>query len=169
MRALALRTLGSLALLALVATARADDAADAAFTAKAARVEIVLGEMREKSAELEKLRDRAAKEGDAIKLSCIDEKLKRLRTSLKSAQTIQKGYSVGRNDPGYAGRQLDRLNILHLLVLSVTDEAYQCAGTSPTAESLNSVTVDGQKQGDVPVPSPVPPPYLERPPLASPY
>ena len=120
--------------------------------------------------EVAQLRARALKEGSAVKVSCIDDKLRKLRAALDAAKVIEGGWHLARLNEPFADRSMDRLRVLEILAVANADAAYAC-----TDAHLAGIKMTTQVEVTVDVPvgatgaSAVRPPVIERPPLASPY
>jgi hypothetical protein len=97
------------------------------------------------------LRDAATRQGEAIRLSCISERLKRLRAL---GAKPQRPRSTAENDEVEARAK------------ALTAEAHACVEVRPD-ELVVEVTEVGLP--DLPAIAPLPPPNFERPPPASPY
>jgi hypothetical protein len=127
---------------------------------KLGRIEAFVGEV-------VALRDAAARQGQAIRLSCIGERLKRLRaltaTARRQADTWPRNYS----DPAQRSKSAAEINELEVKAKALTAEAHACVEVRPD-ELQVEVTHEGNVP-DLPPSDTVPPPNFERPPLASPY
>src|SRR5579883_2640074 len=60
------------------------------------------------------LKDKALREGRAVKASCIEENLRRLSVMLQSAQGLQSTWAEAQSNPAYAQRTRDRIAVLTL-------------------------------------------------------
>jgi hypothetical protein len=156
----------ALGLLALAPPAGAQQ--PQSFEAQTAALDKIVTKVNARIKEVEELRKVAVREGAALKLSCINEKLKKLRETRDNLRLIREGWQLGKTNRQFADRSLDRANILQLLANTTADEAYLCVDTRALATTTVTVETD---MPDVPPAEPeIPrPTVLERPPLASPY
>jgi hypothetical protein len=116
----------------------------------------------------EALRQNALHNGAAIKASCIEDKLRHLRTTLEAVKNIQSTWSVGSQNPAYAQRTMDRLVTLELSGNSYFEEARACTEARDSKFELEVIVPPNLP--DAPPPWSIQtPPTFERPPLASPY
>jgi hypothetical protein len=127
--------------------------------------------IQEKVKEVEQLKLQATREGQAVKASCIEDKLRKIKVALHSATVVSDGWQVGRDNPAYAQRSMDRVLLLKLYAVAHADDAYNCADTKAAQTTVVRMDVppSGQAQGPTIPFDPIPPPVIERPPLASPY
>jgi hypothetical protein len=117
--------------------------------------------------EIEALRTRAASQGQAIKVSCIDEKLRRARANLATAKSEQRKWPAIQDQPAAAKASLENLQLQELYALAQSQDARAC--TDGKDIELNVVV---RVEGTSPTISPLDPvraPTFERPPLASPF
>jgi hypothetical protein len=117
--------------------------------------------------EIDALRLRAAQAGQALKVSCIEEKLRRTRTALAIAKGEQRKWPAIQGQPAAARASLDNLQLQELYALAMAQDARACTD-GKELELKVLVHVDGPARPD-PVTAPVPAPTFERPPLASPF
>ncbi len=167
------RRLGAVALggLVLVAVARAQTPPPPdPFAGKTAIATGAYGTIQARVQDIESVRADAAAHGQAVRVSCIDEKLKRARANAGTAKVIMDGWALGQGSVEYAQRSLDRLLLLQVYALVYSEEARACAEAKQIGDSLE-VKVD-RKLPDAP-PDDHPDtgrlPHFERPPLASPF
>ena len=145
------------------------DIANQTFSAIGARVQ-----------DIEALQSQAAREGKALRQSCISEKLKRAKANQSAGKVIIEGWSLGESNLEYAQRSLDRMMLLSVYSMVYSEEARACADADSAAEHLD-VNLDKKTRGtdvdknsrygtgDDDALNPQRPPNFERPPLASPY
>ena len=145
------KTLGAAGVWLLFATgARADvpaprrtpfeektDIANQTYSAIGARVQ-----------DIEGLRAAAAREGKAMRQSCIAEKLKRAKANQSAGKVIIDGWSLGESNLEYAQRSLDRMMLLSVYSMVYSEEARACADATSAAERLD-VKVDPPKDTTV--------------------
>jgi hypothetical protein len=158
---------GLLGLLALGARAGGQE-----FEHQTIQLHDAIGTIQEKAKEVEALKVQAVREGQAIKASCIEDKLRKIKVALHSATVVEDGWSVGRDNPAFAARSMDRVLLLKLYAVAHADDAYNCADTKTaqtTVVKVDSTQPTGQAAGPTIPFDPIPPPVIERPPLASPY
>jgi hypothetical protein len=156
---------GIMALGVIAAVARAEPG----FDQKTAIATATLSQIDTRVADIDALRAQAAGSGQGVKLSCIEEKLKRAKANAAAAKTVMDGWSVGETSPAYAQRSLDRLMLLQVYSMVYAEEAKACTG----AKAGQSLDIKGDKSADENGKDerafPVRPPKFERPPLASPF
>jgi hypothetical protein len=117
--------------------------------------------------EIEALRLRAAQAGQAIKVSCIEEKLRRTRASLATAKSEQRRWPAIQSQPAAARASLENLQLQELYALAMAQDARACTDGKELDLSV-VVRVDGPARPD-PATDTVRAPTFERPPLASPF
>jgi hypothetical protein len=117
--------------------------------------------------EIEVLRADASSKGQTGRTACIDSKLKRAQKALASANTIMSGWSLGKNDPGYAERSTDRMLLMQLYSSIALEEARACE--EPKPQTGNEYKVGPNVPTDQLGFDPARPARFDRPPLASPY
>ena len=76
--------------------------------------------------EVEALRTRAAKQGAAIKASCIDQKLRQIRQALAASRVVVAGWSLAERSPDYRQRSLYRMRVLKIYAVASADAAFAC-------------------------------------------
>ena len=121
--------------------------------------------------EIETLRSDAQKKNEAIRLSCIEERLKAARASQTAAKQLR--VDLGRfapQNPGFGTRTLQRLLDLRLAAEAHLQDARACTDSSSMQFSLE-VQVDKRIPPGATSQTPTfeAAPTLERPPLASPF
>jgi hypothetical protein len=117
--------------------------------------------------EIQQLLTTATQEGKAVKASCIQEKLRRAQKNKDAADTVMNGWGLGKDDPDYAQRQLDRILLLQVYSMVYAQEARACTEVKATADSNQLVITNGSTTPQEPIQDPTRPPFFERPPLAS--
>jgi hypothetical protein len=142
--------------------------ADKAFDDRTQTAGATLSQIETRMADIEALRGQAAAAGQGVKLSCIDEKLKRAKANLAAAKTVMDGWSLGEASPAYAQRSMDRLMLMQVYSMVYADEARACTNGKP-GQSLEvkggrGPGEDGRDEPGFPGRGP----RFERPPLASP-
>jgi hypothetical protein len=112
----------------------------------------------------------ATSKNEALRMSCIEDKLKKTQVILGAGKTIKRDWALGQQNPGFAKRSLDRLIELQLYATIYDEEAHACVDSRTVAFSLQ-VQVD-KRVPQLP-PWGTPPvdrsPTFERPPLGSPF
>jgi hypothetical protein len=116
--------------------------------------------------EIEALRNRALKEGSPLKVSCIEEKLKRARANAALSNKDIAAWPATRERPPEQLRVLEHMRLLDLYSMTFVQDARACVDAH-AAESTLQVVVEGAPTTPPTAIDPVPPPTLERPPLAS--
>jgi hypothetical protein len=111
------------------------------------------------------LRDTAIKQGEAIRLSCVSEKLKRLRVIATSARHQADIWPRNFADPKLRTKAAKEINELEARAKALTAEAHACVEVRPDELKVEVVT----DLPHMPPPGVPPPPPIERPPLASPF
>ncbi|MBW2736275.1 MAG: hypothetical protein JRH20_28135 [Deltaproteobacteria bacterium] len=133
-----------------------------------------LTKMKVVQARAEKLAKRARTDKDLIKLNCVNDKLIRIKGSLRVAEgngnTLR--IAASRNDDGARNHEFSKLTILFQKVTVLGQEAEACIGEEITYVGKAKVTVEIDpevlKAGD-PTTEPPPPLPVIRPPIASPF
>ena len=115
--------------------------------------------------EVAALRDTAIKQGEAIRLSCVSEKLKRLRVVATSARHQADIWPKNFADPKLRTKAANDINELEARAKALTAEAHACVEVRPDELKVQMIT----NLPHMPPPGTVPPPPFERPPLASPF
>jgi hypothetical protein len=122
--------------------------------------------------EIEALRADAQKKNQAMRLSCIEEKLKSARASQIAAKQLRLDFGrFAALNPGYASRTLQRMLDLRLSAEAHEQDARACTDSTNVSFNLE-VQVDKRLQGKDPpfaTPSFQTSPTFERPPLSSPF
>src|SRR5437899_2639323 len=77
--------------------------------------------------DIEQLKGQAAREGKSVRLSCIEEKLKRSKANQSAAKVILDGWALGETNAEYAQRSLDRMMLLSVYSMVYSEEARACA------------------------------------------
>jgi hypothetical protein len=116
--------------------------------------------------EIQALRTRAAKQGEAVKTSCIDDKLRRLQTTEGSAKALQGEWAQLLYKPSDPSKYVERLQLLRIYAVATADAAYACVGSRTNALVANWVAVSVPQNGAPTLPTATPP-SVDRPPLAS--
>jgi hypothetical protein len=137
------------------------------FREKTSRADSLYANVRARVVDIDKLREDAARSQQALRLSCIEEKLTRARANEAAAKVVMDGWSVGATSAEYADRSLDRLSLLSVYAMVYADEARTCSEVRALGQSLE-VKVDKALPHEA-LPDVWRRPNLERPPLASPY
>jgi hypothetical protein len=134
----------------------------------AKRTEIVTGALQnihERIGEIGVVRADASSKGQTLRTACIDSKLEKAKSALSSANTIMKGWSLGKDDPAFAERSTDRMLLMQLYSAIALEEARACQEPKPQS-GLDVVAPTMPKEIGF---DPARPPRFDRPPLASPY
>ena len=115
-----------------------------------------------------KLKAKAERDGLAIKASCIDDKLQRLRQALDGARSVERGWPLAQKNPAFAQRSMDRMDLMVVTASAFTEEARNCTDAHDLKFQLEVTPPPfvGSPPPGWPVQTP---PTFERPPLASPY
>jgi hypothetical protein len=170
---------------AVAVTARAQGPAPApdAFQERTATATSTVSSIDARVNDIESLRAEAAKKGEAIRLSCIEEKLKRAKGNQAAAKSVMEGWQLGAANPAFSQRSLDRLLLLQVYAMVYVEEARGCTDVNALSQGLE-VKVDpnvASQNGSGTAPGGPSaaadpgginwnrPPRLERPPLASPF
>ena len=119
------------------------------------------------ASEVAALRDTAIKQSEAIRVSCIAEKLKRLRLVVTSARHQADIWPRNFADSKLRTKAAADIGELEARAKALTAEAHACVEVRP-AEIEVEVTSQ-HLPPPLPPPGIVPPPPFERPPLASPF
>jgi hypothetical protein len=140
----------------------------ASFESQTTTLHDAISAIQDKIREVDALKTQAIREGQAVRASCIEDKLRKIKVALHSAMVVQEGWSVARDNPAFAGRSMDRILLLKLYSVAHADDAYSCADAKGAQATVLKIDVPPPEGGATPL-DPVTPPTIERPPLASPY
>jgi hypothetical protein len=135
-------------------------------------------------ADINTMRAQAQREGQAIKLSCIEDKLTRAKTNLAAAQQVMESWQLGMSNPAFSQRSIDRLLLLQVYAMVYSEEARACTDAQAIKSGIEVKVEPNVPPSDnpqkPPTGGPAPPvggddgipwrpPRLERPPFASPF
>jgi len=139
-------------------------------------------------ADIEVLKQQAQKDGQQVKLSCIEEKLQRAKQNQSQAKSVMDSWQLGAANQVFSQRALDRLMLLQVYAMVYSEEARACSDAKAVGQALE-MKVDANVPATTSTavgPSGKPgasggdgsggdngfdlrPPRLERPPLSSPF
>jgi hypothetical protein len=126
--------------------------------------------------DIEMLKAQAQRDGQAVKLSCIEEKLQKSKANASQARSVMEGWAMGAVNLLFSQRTLDRLLLLQVYAMVYAEEARACSDAKALGKALEvkiepsvppSAGTAQTPNGDDGIG--FPPPRLERPPLASPF
>jgi hypothetical protein len=113
------------------------------------------------------MRTRAAKDGFAIKTSCIDQKLRAIHEALAETQGMHDKWSQTDTSVELRGRWVERARVLRAAAIANLEACRSCTDARPGTAQLTAEYI-----GPAPVPTPgevLRPPTVDRTPLATMY
>lgn len=150
--------------LGFISVASAQDATPASDTRINAAIQNISGQV----ASTEAMKDSALRNGAAVKASCMEEKARRLRATLTTAKNIRETWATASQNPAYAQRTMERMELLEASATTASEEARACSEARDLKFELE-VIVPRNLPDAPPGWGIQTPPTFERPPLASPY
>lgn len=137
--------------------------------------------------DIEILKQQAQKQGQQVKVSCIEEKLQRAKQNQSQARSVMDSWQLGAGNAVFSQRSLDRLMLLQVYAMVYAEEARACTDAKGVGQALavkvepgvpSTTTGPGRGPGggggggfggETGGNFTFPPPRLDRPPLASPF
>jgi len=119
------------------------------------------------------LQEVARKQKDIIKLNCVNDKLVQVKGNMNVAETATTSLheSIARNDEAQRQHEFTRISLTNQKVQVLGTEAENCIGEDLTyvGQTDVKVEIDPTIPEADPTRDVIPPPVIERPPVASPF
>jgi hypothetical protein len=135
------------------------------FVEQTATINRMESDINHRVEEIMDLRAKAASQGEAVRVSCIDDKLQRARKNQAQYKVDRALWPATQSDPQAQLKLLSKLRLGELYSAAYVQDARACVDAKAIG-TLLKVHVEGVPQSP-PGSDPVRPPLFERPPLAS--